>query len=157
MRPTLMRALIVTLLLLAPAAAVAGQAVYNGIDRVVAIGDVHGKLEQARSILHKAGLIDDDGNWSGGKTHLVFVGDLLDRGDDGLEAVQLVRRLEQQALDAGGRVHVLMGNHEAMNLTRDLRYVSDGAYADFADQVDAKERKKQLKLYQRLRSSQGTR
>jgi hypothetical protein len=39
--------------------------------------------------------------------------------------------LEKQARRAGGRVHALIGNHEAMNLLGDLRYVSDAEYAAF--------------------------
>jgi hypothetical protein len=39
--------------------------------------------------------------------------------------------MEGEALRAGGRVHALLGNHEAMRMLRDLRYVSSGEYAAF--------------------------
>ena len=54
--------------------------------RVVAIGDLHGDIQQARRALRIAGVLgkDDDDNvnpqWVGGDTVLVQVGDVLDRG-----------------------------------------------------------------------------
>jgi hypothetical protein len=99
--------------------------------RVVAIADVHGVPDRLRALLHETGLIDGDDRWSGGDTHLVFTGDLVDRGDDGRGLYDLVMRLEDEAAAAGGRVHLLLANHEVMNLTGDLRYVSEGDYALF--------------------------
>ena len=49
-------------------------------------------------------------------------------------------KLEQQAPASGGAVHLLLGNHEVMNLVGDLRYVARGEYAAFADEEDAEER-----------------
>lgn len=51
--------------------------------------------------------------------HLVFLGDYLDRGPDGLGVVRLVRRLEEEAPRSGGRVTALLGNHEVMFLAAD--------------------------------------
>jgi hypothetical protein len=81
--------------------------------------------------LQNAGVIDDDAHWNGGETHLVVTGDLLDRGPASRQAMELLMQLEEQALLAGGRVHVLLGNHEVMNLVGDLRYVSREEYAAF--------------------------
>lgn len=104
--------------------------------RIVAIGDVHGDLAAAKSALRLAGLIDAAGQWTGGDTVLVQTGDQLDRGDDEKEILELLGRLESQASEAGGAVHVLNGNHELMNAAGDFRYVTEGGFADFAD-VDA--------------------
>jgi hypothetical protein len=49
-------------------------------------------------------------------------------------------RLEPQAQRAGGYVHALIGNHEAMNVEGDLRYVHPGEYAAFADRRSARRR-----------------
>jgi len=107
------------------------QDTWTGVDRVVAIGDVHGDFERFTAVLRSAGLIDEDGNWTGGKSHLVQDGDVLDRGPDARRAMDLLMKLEQQAAKAGGYVHALIGNHEAMNLYGDLRYVSPADYESF--------------------------
>lgn len=104
---------------------------HEGVERVVAIGDVHGARDELVALLSDVGLIDERQRWTGGRAHLVSVGDLLDRGDHGRQVMDLMMRLQQEAAAAGGAVHVLLGNHEAMNLTGDLRYVSEGDYAQF--------------------------
>jgi hypothetical protein len=97
--------------------------------RIVAIGDVHGDMKQLIRSLRHAGLLSADLGWSGGSTALVVPGDLLDRGDRAPEVLDLMMRLEGEA---GGRVHVLLGNHEVMNLMGDWRYVSREEYRRFA-------------------------
>ncbi len=106
---------------------------FTGVERVVAVGDVHGDVDAFKEVLRFAGIIDANDRWSGGKTHLVQTGDIPDRGDQTRAAFDLLMRLEQEALAAGGRVHALLGNHEAMNILGDLRYVSPGEMASFAD------------------------
>jgi hypothetical protein len=113
---------------------------WTGVARVVAVGDVHGDSEQFVAVLRSAGLVDAQENWSGGKAHLVQTGDLLDRGPDSRKAMDLLMKLEEQARRAGGAVHALIGNHEAMNLYGDLRYVAPGEYAAFADAGSEKAR-----------------
>jgi hypothetical protein len=107
---------------------------FTGVERVVAVGDVHGDVEALKEVLRLAGVIDGKGRWSGGKTHLVQTGDIADRADHTREAFELLMRLEGEARAAGGRVHVLLGNHEVMNMLGDLRYVTPGELASFADQ-----------------------
>jgi Calcineurin-like phosphoesterase len=89
-------------------------------------------------VLKSAGLIDDQGNWTGAKTHLVQNGDILDRGPDSRRAMDLLIRLEKQAAEAGGYVHALIGNHEAMNVYGDYRYTSAGEYAAFRNENSEK-------------------
>ena len=45
-----------------------------------------------------------------------MLGDLLDRGPDGLGVIALVRRLTEEAAAAGGAVHTVLGNHEVIAL-----------------------------------------
>ncbi len=104
---------------------------WHGIQRVVAVGDVHGDYEQFVKVLQSADLIDNHGDWVGGKAHLVQTGDLVDRGPDTRAVLDLVMKLEKQAAAAGGGVHCLIGNHEAMDLYGDLRYVSPAEFAAF--------------------------
>lgn len=100
--------------------------------RVVALGDVHGDLAATRRALKLAGAINDEDQWIGGSLTLVQTGDLLDRGDDEQEIVDLLLRLKVDAKAAGGAVHLLNGNHEFMNAMGDFRYVTQGGFADFA-------------------------
>jgi 3',5'-cyclic AMP phosphodiesterase CpdA len=101
--------------------------------RVVAIGDIHGAEANFVSILQAAGLVDQQRKWSGGRTRLVQTGDFTDRGAPVRNIMDLLMRLEDEARRAGGRVEVLLGNHEFMNMLRDLRDVSPDAFASFAD------------------------
>ena len=113
-------------------ATAASKSSWTDVERVVAVGDVHGDYAQFVRVLTDSQLIDDEGDWSGGKAHLVQIGDVLDRGPDSRKAMDLLMKLEKQARRRGGYVHALIGNHEAMNLIGDLRYVHPGEYAAFA-------------------------
>ena len=101
--------------------------------RIVAIGDLHGDHAAWRAIAQAARLIDAKGHWTGGQTTLVQLGDIVDRAPDSLKIIRDLMRLEREAAAKGGRVVVLIGNHEAMMMTGDLRYVHPGEYAAFAD------------------------
>jgi hypothetical protein len=104
--------------------------------RIVAVGDVHGDFAQFTSILRSAGIVDAKNKWSGGNTHLVQLGDIPDRGADTRKIVEFLMDLEKQARKAKGMVHLLIGNHEAMNVYGDLRYVIPEEYAAFASRDD---------------------
>ncbi|WP_309601432.1 metallophosphoesterase [Sphingomonas sp.] len=101
--------------------------------RIVAVGDLHGDFEAWIDIARDAKLIDPANHWTGGKTLLVQTGDITDRGADSLKIIRHLQQLDGEAKRAGGRVIVLMGNHEAMQVIGDLRYVTPGEYAAFAD------------------------
>lgn len=131
----------------------AGQWQFEDVERIVAISDIHGAYEAFVETLQHAGVIDDSLSWSGGHAHLVIVGDLLDRGPNSRDAMDLLMRLEREAGPAGGQVHVLIGNHEAMNLIGDLRYVSRGEYAAFEGEEAAEERERWFNAYRSLRVS----
>ena len=122
---------ILILILLLAAQTANAQDTFTGVERVVALGDVHGDYDAFVAILRDAGVMDQKSRWSGGKTHLVQTGDLLDRGPHSRKVMELMMTLEKQAAKAGGRVHSLLGNHEAMNIYGDLRYVSPGEFAAF--------------------------
>lgn len=101
--------------------------------RVVAIGDVHGDLSALKNTLRLAGLIDEKDAWAGGKAVLVQTGDVLDRGNDEQAIIDYLDALGLQATKAGGQIIELLGNHEAMNVAGDLRYVTPKGFEDFAD------------------------
>jgi len=116
------------------------QVEWKAIERVVAFADVHGAYDELVALLVSQGIIDGDLRWTGGRTHLVSLGDLLDRGDDSRKVMDLLMRLQQEAAASGGRVHVVVGNHEAMNVLGDLRYVTRGEYASYLPDEDPAER-----------------
>ena len=105
----------------------------SSLHRIVAVGDLHGDFAAWRQITRAAQLTDDKGRWTGGDTVLVQTGDVVDRGPDSLKIIQDLMRLQKEARRAHGQVVALVGNHEAMNLTGDLRYVSDADYAAYSD------------------------
>jgi hypothetical protein len=129
---------------------------WDGVARVVVLGDVHGALDKLTESLRAAGLVDDGLRWKGGRDHLVFCGDLVDRGPGERGALDLVRKLQDEARGAGGEVHVLVGNHEAMTLARDLRYVSPESYASFAPEEENSARRKAWDGFRKMSSKPGT-
>jgi len=105
---------------------------WDQVERVVAIGDLHGDYASYVKSLEAAGIINARGQWIGGQTHLVQLGDIPDRGDDTLKIIAHLKKLADEARKKGGWVHTLLGNHEAMNTYGDLRYVTAGDFAAFA-------------------------
>jgi hypothetical protein len=107
--------LIVWLATLAPLAAEI-TCEWRGVERIVAVADLHGDFNRFTQILRGTGLIDESFDWSGGSVHLVQLGDVMDRGARARDIFDLLIKLEKQAREAGGEVHVLLGNHEEANL-----------------------------------------
>ena len=73
-------------------------------DTLYAIGDVHGQLAQLETALM---LIEKDG---GAEAKTVFVGDLVDRGQDSRRVIELI----MDGVAAGRNWTVLKGNHDRM-------------------------------------------
>jgi hypothetical protein len=107
------------------------------LHRIVAVGDLHGDFSAWRDILRSASLVDNNGRWTGGDTVLIQTGDAVDRGPNSLEIIEDLMRLQKESARAHGQVIAMVGNHEAMNLTGDLRYVSLADYAGYADRQSA--------------------
>jgi len=120
---------------------------FSDVERIVALSDIHGAYDPLVVTLQNAGVIDKDLAWTGGNTHLVITGDLVDRGAESRRVMDLVMRLESEAPKAGGRVHLTLGNHEVMNIIGDLRYVADAEYAAFAEDESATEREAWYRKY----------
>ena len=102
-----------------------GPAEFSDVNRLIAVGDVHGEYEALCDLLVGSGVIDAELDWTWGDGHLVVCGDVFDRGDRVTESLWLIQQLERQAARHGGRVHLLLGNHEIMVLQGDLRYVHE--------------------------------
>lgn len=97
--------------------------------RVFAVGDVHGRFASFLAVLREADVIDESGAWSYGTDHLVCCGDLMNRDGDVVGLLWFLRQLEVEAAEAGGAVHVILGNHEQLALQGDERYVHENQLA----------------------------
>ncbi len=142
--------------------------VYPKVNKLVAIGDIHGDLSVAIKALKLAGVISmnvpdnfrdiNKINWTGGNTFVVQLGDQIDRvrpnklfndlctednnicDDEGsdLKIICLFERLHQQAVKQGGALLSILGNHELMNVDKDFRYVSPREFSEFGNYFKGK-------------------
>ena len=102
-------------------------------EKICVIGDIHADCESFSNILMNAGLINEKLDWTGRKTVLLVIGDLVDgknrqgkwNGDSDLNVIKLVEKLMKQAKDKGGDIIVLLGNHEFMNIKGNFSYSGD--------------------------------
>ncbi|BDU77664.1 metallophosphoesterase [Mesoterricola sediminis] len=101
---------------LAPEAPGPAQADFPAPERIAAVSDVHGHLDNLARLLAAQGILDAAGHWAFGTGHLVINGDVCDKGPQVTQLLWFIRGLESQAAAAGGRVHLVLGNHEAMTL-----------------------------------------
>jgi len=90
---------------------------WTTIERIIVIGDLHGDYDNFVKILKGTQVVDPDLHWAAGKVHLVQTGDVMDRGRYSRRIFELIMRLEEEAAADGGMVHMLLGNHEEMNIT----------------------------------------
>ncbi|MEM6771029.1 MAG: metallophosphoesterase, partial [Bacteroidota bacterium] len=99
------------------------EAYFSEVDSIAVMSDIHGQFDAARKLLMNAGVMNEDHEWTYGHGHLVIVGDIFDRGPAVNETLWLIHNLQQDATKSGGRVHFLLGNHETMILSGDVRYM----------------------------------
>ncbi len=133
------------------------KAEWANVGKIVAVGDIHGAFDEFVAIMQDLGLVDQQLNWVGGKTHFVQTGDSIDRGAQDRKVLDLLMELEKQAEKAGGRVHPLLGNHEVMNVIGDLRYVARESYATFATEKSEELREKTYARYLKYRAVRAER
>ncbi len=96
---------------------------FRKADKIFAMSDIEGNFFEFVNSLINNKIIDNSYNWIFGDGHLVLLGDFVDRGKYVTQVLWLIYKLEQEAEDAGGKVHYLLGNHEEMNLIDDYRFV----------------------------------
>ena len=95
--------------------------------KFLVISDFDNHIEAFSMVLLGEGIMDEDFNWTYGDGHLIITGDLFDRGVNVTECLWLLYKLESEASAQGGRVHLVIGNHEMMNIEDDWRYI-EGKY-----------------------------
>lgn len=101
-------------------------------ERLVVVGDLNGDDDALGVILSANGIIDRDGSWCGEGVHFVQLGDIVNRGSSARAALERLMRLAEEAPARGGRVSVLLGNHEAMVTLGNLAWCSPEEMLDFA-------------------------
>src|SRR5262245_47269199 len=85
--------------------------------RVIVLGDLNAQNALLRRYLVDLKLIHrKTGAWTGGKTVFVQMGDIPNRGPAARAAMDLMIDLRPQALEAGGDIYWLLGNHEVMSV-----------------------------------------
>jgi hypothetical protein len=120
--------------------------------KFVAIGDLNAADDVLVDILRGTKLINKDNRWVGGKTHLVQIGDLWNRGPGAKKATELLIRLQPEAEASGGKVSIILGNHEVMTALGVEAYCTTEEYLAFAP-LQAQERwpkrvhKAMMKIY----------
>jgi len=113
-------------LVVSPQAPLIEPDVYQNVAKIFVVSDIHGQYQSFSQMLQAHRIItiaDTHVSWTWGDGHLVILGDIFDRGQHVTECLWLVHQLARQARQAGGSVHMLLGNHEIMVLQGDLRYV----------------------------------
>ena len=128
---------------------------WTGAPKIVAVGDLHGSYDKAIRLLTAAGLLDENLDWAGGEQHLVVVGDFIDRGVGARALLDFFRRLPPAAAAAGGRAHILLGNHEVMNIMRDLRYVNPESHRAWAEDEKKPDRRAAWRMFVDIKSRSG--
>ena len=129
----------------------------NGLD---IIGDVHGCATQLQQLLDRLGYTVDpaSGAYRHPQRRAVFVGDLIDRGPEQREVLELVK-----AMVDGGSADVVMGNHEFNAIAyatpdpnrpnkflRDHNEKNTAQHAAFLHQLDDTEREYYLDWFKTL-------
>lgn len=107
--------------------------IFDEPDRLIAISDIEGNFDGLISFLRNNHVIDANFDWNFGNGHFLINGDLVDRGAFPMAILWLIYKLEKQAEEAGGRVHVVLGNHDLMNIQGWFDY----AHTDFQKAVRA--------------------
>ena len=79
---------------------------------VAVTSDLEGNLDYFLRWGIDTGVLNAAGNWDFGGGHLVIAGDMFDRGRYVYDLLWFLYDLEQQAEAYGGKVHILLGNHE---------------------------------------------
>lgn len=99
------------------------QTTFPSPEKMFILSDIEGNFDSFYSLLLNNGIIDTSLSWTFNKGHLVLIGDFLDRGNQVIETLWLIHKLEQEAKANGGYVHFILGNHEILNLKGDTKYM----------------------------------
>lgn len=104
---------------------------YRDVKKLLVIGDIHGQFDTLKTFLINNRVVDSKMHWIFGKGTIVFMGDIFDRGEKVTEALWLIYKLEHEAALCGGKVHLILGNHELLVFQQDHKYLAEKYYYMF--------------------------
>jgi hypothetical protein len=104
--------------------------------RVVVIGDLHSDIQATRQAFQLAGGTDEDDTWIGDALTIAQLGDMIGRSDDERQVLDFLFDVREQAQAAGGKVHLLVGNHEVMGARVDNQAVGLNPFPGYEDLTD---------------------
>ena len=97
---------------------------YDLPKEMLVLSDLEGDYDYLSKMLIGNGIINDKLEWTFNDGHLVIVGDVFDRGEYVTEILWLLYHLELESKKSGGRLHLILGNHEIMAMSGDHRYLN---------------------------------
>ena len=107
--------------------------IFPSVKRIVAFGDIHGDFDTLVKLLTKAYIINNKLEWIAGNTYLVQTGDITDSKNRGgiwsanqeKKVINFLINLSEKAKKYRGKVILLIGNHEIMNILGIFTYSSN--------------------------------
>jgi hypothetical protein len=109
---------------------ISSEELQQNYDVLWAVSDLHGRRKQLEKLLLAAGIAIRNGHEMGwkpaqGRQLFIVVGDCIRGGPDSRGVVLLLKKLQDEAVAAGSRVVVLLGNQEITFLADPLRFRDD--------------------------------
>lgn len=105
-----------------PPSAPAESVVIPNPSKLLMLSDMEGEFDKFVALMQSQGVMDEALHWQFGDGHVALLGDFVDRGQDMLPLLWLIYRLEDEARQAGGRVHYVLGNHEHLAMMGTKKY-----------------------------------
>ena len=84
--------------------------------KMLELSVIHGDLQNTKALLYSLNVIDKYDNWNAKQSILVQTGDILNRGPSSKGMIEFFRKLQSDAIAYGGKVILILGNHEIINL-----------------------------------------
>jgi diadenosine tetraphosphate (Ap4A) HIT family hydrolase len=122
------------------------------------IGDLHGEAKKLVGLLDRLGYEKTKGVYRHPDRQAIFVGDLIDRGEQQIDVLKIVRRMQK-----AGAAQVVMGNHEFNAIAyatedprrpghfmREHNDKNDKQHKQFLQQFTPKERAKLIRWFKTM-------
>ncbi len=87
---------------------------------IYVLGDIQGAYDEVINVLVDLQLLNTKGQWTGGNTHVVSLGDFVSQDSSTIKVLELFKQLQENAESAGGQFHLLLGDKELQHITNHL-------------------------------------